>query len=103
MAKEHDCTILKKGAVDIIADAQGNYAEHDTGCATMTVGGTGDALAGIVGAWWAQGMSGFDACRAASFYFGACGQELSERRFSLRAHDIVESFPVFLSQQKKGV
>jgi hydroxyethylthiazole kinase-like uncharacterized protein yjeF len=40
--------------------------------------GTGDVLAGIVGALWARGLSGEEAARSAAYWHGRAGAELAE-------------------------
>ena len=49
---------------------------NDTGNPGMTVGGTGDVLAGVVGGFISQGMTPFDAASNAAFICGAAGDQL---------------------------
>jgi len=92
MAQEHNMSILKKGAMDIIADQSGNVVENDNGVSQMSVGGTGDALAGIVAGFWAQGFSSLEACESAAFLWGRCGEELTKTKYSFSARDMLEMF-----------
>jgi hydroxyethylthiazole kinase-like uncharacterized protein yjeF len=55
MANKWGITILKKGMKDIIASPD-ETATNTTGCAEMSVGGTGDCLAGICGGFWRRGF-----------------------------------------------
>ncbi|MFB6161965.1 MAG: NAD(P)H-hydrate dehydratase [Halococcoides sp.] len=48
-ARDHDATVLLKGPRDVISNGERVRVNH-TGNAGMTVGGTGDVLAGTVGA-----------------------------------------------------
>lgn len=66
-------TILLKGRIDIISDGK-KVAISKTGSPTMTVGGTGDTLAGIAGALLARGVSPFETGQAAAFINGVAGQ-----------------------------
>jgi NAD(P)H-hydrate epimerase len=65
-AQKHGVCILAKGVVDRIAAPDGSVVEIAGGNAGLTVGGTGDALAGIVAGLLAQGLSPLDACYQAS-------------------------------------
>ncbi len=67
-----DATVLMKGVVDIIAN---NYRLklNFTGNPGMTVGGTGDCLAGLVGGLMAQGHEGYGAAFLGAFINGRAG------------------------------
>lgn len=78
MAQETGVTLLVKGPVDRIAAPDGSIREIAGGNAGLTVGGTGDALAGCVAGLWAQGMSAPDACAAASTAIKRAGDELAK-------------------------
>ncbi len=96
IAKQLDFTILLKGAVDVISDgAQLKY--NRTGNPGMTVGGTGDVLAGIVGALMAKGLTPYNAARVGAFING-CGGDLAfqEHGYSMVASDIIEQIPIVL-------
>jgi hydroxyethylthiazole kinase-like uncharacterized protein yjeF len=72
-------TLLFKGKHDLIV--QGNkFRLNKTGSPGMTVGGTGDCLAGVVSAFMAQGHSSFDAAGLGAFINGRAG-ELAEGRY----------------------
>jgi len=83
-------TILLKGFVDIISDGKETVID-ETGTPYMTVGGTGDTLAGICGAFLAMGISPFAAAQAGSFVNGRAG-ELASKRLgaSMMATDLIE-------------
>jgi NAD(P)H-hydrate epimerase len=86
-------TILLKGNVDIISDGQ-EVAWNKTGNPFMTVGGTGDTLAGIAGALLARGIEPYLAAKAAAFINGRAGdiagKKLGE---SMTATDVIEAIP----------
>lgn len=72
-------TVLLKGNIDLIF--QGNkFRLNKTGSPGMTVGGTGDCLAGLVSALMAQGLSSFDAAGLAAFINGRAG-ELAQKEY----------------------
>ncbi|MEK7173088.1 MAG: NAD(P)H-hydrate dehydratase [Patescibacteria group bacterium] len=83
-------TILLKGFVDIISDGKETVID-ETGTPYMTVGGTGDTLAGICGAFLAMGFPPFLAAQAGSFVNGKAG-ELASKKFgpSMLATDLID-------------
>lgn len=91
-SKDLKATILCKGPEDIIADND-EIAINNTGNALMTVGGTGDVLAGFIGGLIAQGAEPFDACKYATRILGLIADTLSESEASIRAVDLVYSLP----------
>lgn len=86
-------TILLKGRTDIISDGR-EVALNKTGGPFLTVGGTGDTLAGICGALLARGIPFFETAQAAAFINGLAGeiafQKLGE---GLMATDLINSIP----------
>ena len=85
-------TILLKGHIDIITD--GNRVRFNrTGDPSMTVGGTGDVLAGICGALLCT-LPAFEAACIAAYVNGRAGEAVAaERGGGLIASDIVEKIP----------
>lgn len=92
-AKEIGAVILLKGNVDVISDgARVKY--NFTGNPGMTVGGTGDTLSGIVGAFLAQGFDPFESACAGAFVNGAAGDMAAEELgYHLVPMDIVQRIP----------
>ena len=92
-------TILLKGKLDIIADSKGNeIAVNETGHPSMSVGGTGDALAGIVGALLARRENCFKAAGAAAYINGSAGERAAKRlEESMTATDLIEEIPNILN------
>jgi len=86
--------VLLKGAVDYVSSHEGFVEKNLTGNAGMTVGGSGDVLAGIVGTFLAQGMEAYDAARCAAYYNGEAGDLLRKRKgFCFTASDIAMTLP----------
>lgn len=99
LAKEKKMTILVKGKEDLIADHNGDYLFNSTGNAGMTVGGTGDVLSGVVGAFLAQQLSPFEAAVLASYIVGSSGDELYKtKRYFYTASDVAENLPFVLAK-----
>jgi len=92
-AQDLDAVLLVKAHVDIISD--GYRAKlNPTGNPGMTVGGTGDVLSGIVGAFLAQGIEPFEAAVAGAFVNGAAGDFVrAEMGYHMIASDLLEWIP----------
>ncbi len=98
-AKETQGVVLLKGQVDIITDHRGNMLKNRTGNSSMTVGGTGDVLAGIVAALAAKGVVPFHAASLGSFISGYAGDHVfAEKSYGLTPMDIVEAIPFVLNK-----
>ena len=96
-AMELGATILLKGPVDIISDEK-RFKLNFTGNAGMTVGGTGDVLSGIAGAFLAQKIDPFEAAVAGAFVNGAAGDFVFEEKgYHMIATDLIEHIPHVLN------
>jgi NAD(P)H-hydrate epimerase len=78
--------VVLKGARTIVcdggADPSGELRHcsiNPTGGPALATGGTGDVLAGTIGALLAQGLSAIDAARAGAYVHGLAGDELAAR------------------------
>jgi len=91
-SKNLKATIVCKGPEDIIADDD-EIAINNTGNPLMTVGGTGDVLAGFIGGLIAQGAEPFDACKYATRILGLIADNLADLENSLRAIDLARAIP----------
>ena len=92
-ARKLGATMLLKGPVDVISDEK-RVKFNFTGNPGMTVGGTGDVLSGIVGAFLAQGADPFEAAVAGAFINGAAGDFVwSEKGYHMIPTDILEWIP----------
>lgn len=95
-AKRHGVTVLRKGAVDVVSDGTTTRECH-RGHPTMTVGGTGDVLAGITAALLGKGAATFEAACAASYLSKAAGEvAASVRSYGATAVDVAEAVPAVL-------
>ena len=91
-AREKDLVVLLKGNVDLISDGEVVRA-NATGNPGMTVGGTGDVLAGITAAFYAR-ASPLRAAVAAAFVNGRAGDlAYLERDYGMMATDVIEKIP----------
>ncbi|MFD1567040.1 NAD(P)H-hydrate dehydratase [Halolamina litorea] len=93
LAAELGHTVLAKGTVDVITDGE-TVRRCRAGTPGMTVGGTGDTLAGVVAALLARAES-FEAACVGSYVNGRAA-ELLDRGKGLRATELQETIPVAL-------
>jgi len=95
-AEKWQTTILLKEKPDIISDGQ-EIALNKAGTPYMSVGGTGDILAGVCGALLARRINPFVAAQAGVFIVCRAGEMAAERlKDSLLATDIIETIPEVL-------
>jgi len=95
-------TLLLKGHIDIITDGR-QVRFNRTGDPAMTVGGTGDVLAGIAGALLCR-LPAFDAACIAAYVNGKAGEAVvAERGGGILASDLVDRIPsVLYRKDRKG-
>ncbi len=94
LAMDLHLNVLLKGHNDYIASDEGVVEINRTGNAGMTVGGSGDVLAGVVATFLAQGLEGFDAARCAAYYVGEAGDLLKKQKgYHFSASDIAMTLP----------
>ncbi|MFH2112324.1 MAG: NAD(P)H-hydrate dehydratase [Candidatus Bathyarchaeota archaeon] len=97
-AEKLGAVILLKGRVDVVSDGQ-RVRYNWTGNPGMTVGGTGDVLTGLTGAYLAMGASAFDAACAAAFINGAAGDRVAaEKGYHLLPEDLVAEIPYVIEE-----
>jgi len=88
-------TVLLKGHIDIITDKK-RVRFNRTGDPAMTVGGTGDVLAGIAGALLCH-LPAFEAACIAAYVNGRAGEIVAaERGEGMLASDLVDRIPAEL-------
>ncbi|MBN1859963.1 MAG: NAD(P)H-hydrate dehydratase [Candidatus Thermoplasmatota archaeon] len=91
-------TIFLKGYIDILSDGTA-VKQNNIHNEAMTVGGTGDVLAGIIGALLSKGVQPFEAVRIAAFLNGEAGNRAFQKKsYGLLATDIIEEIPGVLKQ-----
>lgn len=76
LAHKYHAIIVLKGSGSIIADPQDNIVINPTGNPGLATAGTGDVLAGIIGALLAQGWPEWEAAIAAVWLHGTAADEL---------------------------
>ena len=97
-AKKLGITILLKGEEDIISDGR-RVKRNKIHNPAMTVGGTGDVLAGIVSALLAKGVEPFYAACIGAFINGYAGNLAFEKfSYGMLATDIIDVIPEVLKK-----
>jgi NAD(P)H-hydrate epimerase len=97
-AKELSATILLKGRPDIISDGDKLMFNHIHNPG-MTVGGTGDTLAGIAGALLSQKHTPFESACMAAYINGLAGNlAMKKYGYSLIASDLINEIPTIMKK-----
>ncbi len=102
-SSDHGVTVVLKGANTIIAFPDGKVSVNTTGNPGMACGGSGDVLAGIIGALLAQKMSVYDAAACGTYIHGECGDRAAVRYSvtGMMPSDIIETIPsLFLELER---
>lgn len=96
--------VVLKGANTVVADPDGDILRSSVSSPAMATAGTGDLLAGAVGAFLATGMSPFEAAGCAVAVHGAAGLLAEDRigRAGVMARDIAALFPEAIEQLRAG-
>jgi len=91
---QYDVTVVLKDAVTVIAHGKEVYY-NDGGVPALAKGGSGDVLAGIIGALMARGLPCRDAAVAGVFLHTECGKRAEEVFTEDAAHagDLIELLP----------
>lgn len=95
-AKENSVVILLKGSTDVITDGQRTFL-NPKNLASMTVGGTGDVLSGLVAGLLTKNHNLLESSAAASFVNGLAGKA-SQRKNGLHivATDLIDAIPAVM-------
>ncbi len=99
-ARWKDVTVLLKGKTDYITDGT-NKKWNDFGTSAMSVGGTGDTLAGVVGALLSKGLKPFDAGRLGIYITTKAGEiAFKDKGWGLLPEDISDRIPCVLKERR---
>ena len=95
LARASGAVVLLKGARTLVAERTGKILVNPTGTPLLAVGGTGDVLAGLIGALLAGGLAAADAAFAGAWLHGAAAEALEEERgdAGLLARDLADAVP----------
>lgn len=91
-ADQLNTTILLKGATDYVA-TRGILLKNTTGSPILTVGGTGDVLAGLAAGLLARGAAPHHAAALATYILGKTGEALAKKYESITAELLAAEVP----------
>ena len=99
LAQRTEAVVVLKGHRTVIASPAGRIAINSSGNPGMATAGVGDVLTGMVGAFLARRMSGWDAARLAVYAHGDAGDRAARVRGqeSLIASDLLDQVPEALA------
>jgi NAD(P)H-hydrate epimerase len=97
-AAEVGAIIVLKGNDTVVASPQGGLVINANAPATLSTGGTGDVLAGLMASLLAQGLPPFQAAAAAVWIHGAAA---NRRGLGLIAEDLLPEIPPVLQELSK--
>ncbi len=106
LAKKHSLVCVLKGHNTRVSDGTESIFVNDSGNSALATGGSGDALAGIIGAILAQarnsGMTHFEAACLGVYIHGLCGDvcAIKHGEYSTIASDIIAALPEVLRTVK---
>lgn len=93
IADTYNAIVVLKGSGTVIATPGGHYAINPTGNPGMASGGMGDALAGMLVAFLAQGLPAIDAATLAVYLHGAAADACVEH--GMAPHGLTASEVIF--------
>lgn len=77
LARGYGAFVVLKGAGTVVAAPDGHVSINLTGNPLLATAGTGDVLAGMIGALLAQGLEAWDTARVGAAWHGACADTLA--------------------------
>jgi NAD(P)H-hydrate epimerase len=94
-AKKYQVILLLKGHQTVIASPDGKIYINKTGNAGMATAGSGDVLTGMIAAFLAQNLSGFEAAKFGAYIHGKAGDYAAKTKtkISMIASDIINCIP----------
>jgi ADP-dependent NAD(P)H-hydrate dehydratase / NAD(P)H-hydrate epimerase len=90
LASDRRSVVVLKSHVSYVVGPDGRYAVYDGVNGALGTGGTGDLLAGIIGAFLARGVEAFEAASAAVALHGLVGRRVYGKRGWFLAEDMLE-------------
>jgi NAD(P)H-hydrate epimerase len=102
-ARRWGAVVVLKGAHTVVAAPDGRVSEDPHAVPALATGGTGDVLAGLVGALLAQGSPAFEAAVTAVYVHAAAGRRAARGRLSgLLASELLPAIPEVMQELRDG-
>ena len=96
------CTIVLKGRHTLIGAKRSEVWLNPTGDPSLSTAGTGDVLAGLIGAIVARGIAADVAAAAGVYVHGLAGERAGKRRpWGVVASDIVDALPAAIASLRR--
>lgn len=94
-AERWGCVVVLKGANTVVAAPDGSVLRSEVATAALATAGSGDVLAGVIGALLAAGLDPFEAAVCGVALHGAAGLLAEERigTAGVMAHDVANLLP----------
>jgi NAD(P)H-hydrate epimerase len=99
LASDTNCVCLLKGTTTVVAEPSGEVLMVANGDQRLATAGTGDVLAGIIGALLAQGVAPFHAAASGAWIHGYAASLFTAHE-GLIASDLVDLIPLALSHMR---
>jgi len=105
LAERLGAVVVLKGHRTLVASPDGRVSVNSTGNPCMATGGTGDVLAGMLGALLARRIPARDAARLAAYVHGDAGDRAAALRGGegMTAGDLLEQVPRALAATRREV
>ncbi len=93
--EKYNCTTILKLHKSLVADNKGAFYINNTGNSSLSHGGSGDILTGMISGLLAQGLNTFDASCLAVYLHGLAGELASKdlTEYSVLASNILSYIP----------
>ena len=103
-AKDWGAVVVLKGAHTVVAHPDGRLSEDPHEVPALASGGTGDVLAGLIGALMAQGSEPFTAAVTGVYVHAAAGRRIAQRigDSGLLAGDLLPEIPLVMNVLRQG-
>jgi NAD(P)H-hydrate epimerase len=103
-ARRYNIYVVLKGAYTVIYAPDGRRWVNPTGNPAMATAGTGDVLAGVIGALLCQGLEPLQAAQCGVYLHGLAGDRVRDRLgyHGLIASDVLEELPYAIQDTIKG-
>lgn len=103
LARDYKSIVVLKGHCTVVAKAEGKPYINKTGNPGMAGAGSGDVLTGMIAAFLAQGLSGFQAAKYAVYLHGLAGDLAAKDKtqIGMVASDIIGKIPEAIKKSYK--
>lgn len=99
MATRFACTVALKGSGTVVAEAGGTPSINPTGNGLLATAGTGDVLAGLVGAFLCRrDLTPFQATTMAVYLHGMTASDWPREQMAMTATDVIDSLRLPVSR-----